>query len=138
MTPDNGFVTKAPEKIVDQVNGMIRSAEENKPNYLLTRRGPMFARWTALLGRGAAIYGEDNWWLATKATDTKGRDETKRRFLKSAARHFEQWLAGERDEDHAAAVFFNVNGYEAMLATDPPKGITLGDVNDAYRRGLAW
>jgi hypothetical protein len=34
------------------------------------------------------------------------------RFKRSAARHFEQWLDGELDEDHAAGLFFNVNGVE--------------------------
>jgi hypothetical protein len=34
------------------------------------------------------------------------------RFRMSAARHFEQWLRGDTDEDHAAAVFFNINGAE--------------------------
>jgi hypothetical protein len=27
-------------------------------------------------------------------------------------RHFLQWFRGETDEDHASAVFFNVNGAE--------------------------
>jgi hypothetical protein len=38
------------------------------------------------------------------------------RFQESAARHFEQWLEGENDEDHAAAVFFNINGAEYVKA----------------------
>jgi hypothetical protein len=38
--------------------------------------------------------------------------EEMERFRESAARHFVQWMNGERDEDHAAAVVFNLNGYE--------------------------
>jgi hypothetical protein len=34
------------------------------------------------------------------------------RFRASAARHFAQWMAGDTDEDHASAVWFNINGAE--------------------------
>jgi hypothetical protein len=40
-----------------------------------------------------------------------GPDEL-RRFKASAARHFAQWFYDETDEDHAAAVTFNINGAE--------------------------
>jgi hypothetical protein len=39
-------------------------------------------------------------------------DEELERFRASAVRHFVQWLQGATDEDHAAAVIFNLNGYE--------------------------
>ena len=100
-------------------SGMERSTDEGKINYLLTRDGPMFKRWAELLTRGARMYSPRNW---TKAS---GEAEFMR-FMESASRHFEQWvnqaLTGEPDgydddgnpfwEDHAAAVFFNVNGAE--------------------------
>jgi hypothetical protein len=35
------------------------------------------------------------------------------RFRASAMRHFMQWFHGEMDEDHAAAVFFNLLAYES-------------------------
>lgn len=38
--------------------------------------------------------------------------EEMERFRESAARHFFQWMRGDTDEDHAAAVVFNLNGYE--------------------------
>jgi hypothetical protein len=34
------------------------------------------------------------------------------RFKESALRHFIQWIDGNVDEDHAAAVLFNINGAE--------------------------
>jgi hypothetical protein len=34
------------------------------------------------------------------------------RFKSSAMRHFMQWVSGEEDEDHAAAVLFNINAAE--------------------------
>jgi hypothetical protein len=89
-------------------SGMVRSPSEGRTNFTLIRSGPMYVRWAEHLTKGAALYGADNWLLAA------GWDEHDR-FRESAARHFEQWLAGMRDEDHAAAVFFNINGVEYTL-----------------------
>lgn len=86
-------------------SGMERDTEEGKTNYLLIRSGPMHKRWADHMTKGAVKYSEDNWLKA------EGEAEL-RRFKVSAARHFEQWLAGERDEDHAAAVMFGLNGAE--------------------------
>lgn len=36
------------------------------------------------------------------------------RFKASAFRHFMQWMSNEEDEDHAAAVLFNINAYETI------------------------
>lgn len=99
--------------------GMVRDTSAGKSNPLLTRDGPMFRRWAEHLDKGAIKYEARNWMKALAATDRADRERTKQRFLESAARHFEQWLRGERDEDHAAAVYFNINGYEAMRETDP-------------------
>lgn len=112
------FITKDSGKRAQLAGGMVRDTEEGKTNFLLVFSGVMFERWAGVLTRGAVKYNEDNWLLATKATNPVARAETKRRFLKSAARHFVQWIFGQTDEDHAAAVFFNINGYETMKATD--------------------
>lgn len=65
----------------------------------------MYVRWAEHLTKGALHYGPNNWMQATGLPELL-------RFQESASRHFEQWLAGQRDEDHAAAVFFNINGGE--------------------------
>jgi hypothetical protein len=70
----------------------------------------MFKRWAAHLTKGAKKYpdarpGVANWTLAD------GPEELAR-FKESAFTHFIQWYLGELDEDHAAGVFFNVNGAE--------------------------
>lgn len=62
-------------------------------------------RWSELKKRGALKYGEHNWKKAS------GEEELNR-FMASAWRHMIQWLNGETDEDHAAAVFYNIGGYE--------------------------
>ena len=84
--------------------GMVRDTQAGKPRFDLIEDG-MLWRWAALMGRGAEKYGDDNWRLA------QGEAELKR-FKASAFRHFMQWLRGDQDEDHAAAVFFNVAGAE--------------------------
>lgn len=47
----------------------------------------------------------NNWQLAFSI-------EEMNRFKASAFRHFVQWWRGDNDEDHAAAVFFNISAYE--------------------------
>lgn len=86
-------------------SGMNRAPEEGKTDYLLPRDGPMFKRWAEHLTRAVPVRGRRNWMNAQG-------DEDLERFKRAAARHFEQWLDGETDEDHVAAVFFNMNGAE--------------------------
>jgi len=90
-------------------SGMVRDTAEDKLDYLLVRDGPMFLRWVQHLAKGAKKYSKRNWMLAAG-------DAEYERFRESAARHFEAWLNGETDEDHAAGVFFNINGAEYIRA----------------------
>lgn len=103
------FVVKDSGKREEYASGMVRDVQDDKPMVRLIRSGPMFMRWAVHLTKGAAKYGRDNWTLANS-------DEELERFKDSAARHFEQWLNGEQDEDHAAAVFFNINAAEYVEA----------------------
>lgn len=93
-------------------SGMRRDTTAGKVNYTLVRVGPMFRRWALRLTLGDEKYDTErrpgeprNWERAEGLAELE-------RFEESAARHFEQWLNGETDEDHAAAVFFNINGAE--------------------------
>jgi hypothetical protein len=95
-------------------SGMVRDTQDNKTDFSRLLDGPMFDRWAAHLTKGEKKYpdvspGVPNWTLA------EGEAEYVR-FRKSAFRHFRQWLRGDRDEDHAAAVFFNINGAEYVRA----------------------
>lgn len=110
--------------------GMVRDTTEGKIDYLNVRFGPMLRRWAAHLTKGRAKYpdpepGVPNWTLA------EGQEEYLR-ARSSAARHFEQWLAGDQDEDHAAAVFFNINLAEYVLdkAGRLPGWKLIGDKRD--------
>lgn len=83
-------------------SGMVRDVADNKTWWSLVYDGPMLKRWAQHLTNGARKYAKRNWMMAT------GEEELER-AKDSAARHFSQWMAGERDEDHGAAVFFNIN-----------------------------
>jgi len=119
-------------------SGMVRDTSEGKVNFLLVRPGPMLRRWAKHLTVAEAKYppvatGVPNWTLAAGEAELE-------RFRESAARHFESWLAGERDEDHAAGVFFNINGAEYVrdrlaedpLATDKEIAAVVADLSKVY------
>jgi len=97
-------------------SGMVRDAAKGKVDYTLALDGPMFERWATHLQKACEAgpngeppkYEERNWMKATGEAEL-------RRFRASALRHLLQWLRGERDEDHAAAVFFNVCGAEYVM-----------------------
>ena len=86
-------------------SGMVRDITEGKTDYSLVLDGPMFKRWAEHMTRGARKYSARNWMKANGEAE-------KARFKESALRHFLQWYWGETDEDHASAVFFNINGHE--------------------------
>ena len=86
-------------------SGMVRDITDTKRDYTLILDGPMFERWAHHLTWGAKKYAKRNWMKASS------REEYER-FKESALRHFILWFRDQLDEDHAAGVFFNVNGAE--------------------------
>jgi hypothetical protein len=103
------FVTKDSGERQTFDTGMQRDSAANKLRPDLVD-GPMFLRWAELMGRGAIKYGDNNWKLART-------EEELARFRESAFRHFVQWFYGlNTEEDHAAAVFFNIAGAEYVKA----------------------
>ena len=86
-------------------SGMVRDVTDDKIDYSLALDGPMFKRVADHLTKGAKKYAKRNWMKADGQAEAD-------RFRESALRHFLQWYNGELDEDHAAAVYFNINGYE--------------------------
>lgn len=102
------FITKDSGKRQEFSSGMKRDTQENKARYDLIE--PLaLERWAMLMARGAEKYGERNWELANS-------QEEANRFKASAWRHFVQWARGEEDEDHMAAVMFNLAAYELTKA----------------------
>jgi hypothetical protein len=104
------FITKDSGQRKNFESGMVRDTDDNKVRWDSVADGPMLRRWAELMTRGKTKYpdsedGTANWLKAT------GKEELIR-FRQSAFRHFMQWYNGELDEDHAAAVLFNINGAE--------------------------
>lgn len=92
-------------------SGMVRDTAEGKIDYSLVFDGPMFERWAEHMTKGAEKYAKRNWMKAQGDAELE-------RFRESAIRHFLQWYRGELDEDHAAAVIFNINGAEYVKAQE--------------------
>lgn len=94
-------------------SGMVRDVDDTKPAFdlIVPENIPydklMLTRWAELLRKGAIKYARRNW---EKANSQEELDRAKA----SAFRHFMQWFSGESDEDHAAAVFFNINEVETI------------------------
>ena len=102
------FETKDSGKHEKFGSGMKRDTRDGKPRFALmwTELQPyeqqMVTRYAKLLARGAAKYEDRNW--------EKG--DSKVELEDSLLRHTAQLVAGETDEDHAAAVWFNTQAIE--------------------------
>lgn len=103
------WITKDSGKREEYDSGMKRDIQDGKPRFdLLFPIGIPYSdqfltRVAGLLARGAEKYDERNWEKA------EGEAELNR-FQASALRHLTQWICGETDEDHMAAVVFNLMG----------------------------
>ncbi len=104
-------VTKDSGKRASFDSGMVRDTSEGKPRFdlMLPKGQPydetLIYRWAMLMYRGSLKYNARNWEQADSEDELD-------RFKESAFRHFMAWFCGEMDEDHAAAIVFNVNGFE--------------------------
>lgn len=101
------FETKDSGQRAQFESGMQRDTEEGKARFDLLfpldvpYREQFLTRVAELMARGAVKYEDRNWEKADSEAEIA-------RAKSSAARHFSQWLTGETDEDHAAAVVFNL------------------------------
>lgn len=90
----------------------MRDHSTGKLDWTRITYGPMMRRWAQHLTTAEAKYpdaalGVPNFMLIET-------DEELFRYKKSAFRHFMSWFYDETDEDHAAAVYFNINGVEII------------------------
>lgn len=105
------FETKDSGQRVEFDSGMVRDSQAGKARFdLIIPQGvpygdQMLTRLALLLQRGSEKYSARNWEQANSEKELA-------RFKESAFRHFMQWLTGEDDEDHAAAVLFGVLAHE--------------------------
>jgi hypothetical protein len=77
--------------------GAVRDTDSDKPRFDLIPPHAL-QRVAELYTRGAAKYGENNWHKGIPS----------QQMLASAMRHMEAYRRGETDEDHLAAVVWNV------------------------------
>lgn len=103
---ETNFETKDSGQRQDYASGMRRDVQTGKPRFDLIYK-PLLWRWAELMARGAEKYGDRNW---EKANSQEELD----RALASAERHFQQFIRGDKDEDHGAATCFNI-GQVIML-----------------------
>lgn len=92
-------------KTIKYPSGFERGVEDGKVMAHLVYDGPMLDRYAKHLTGHRDATTESNWLKAETP-------EEMARFRRSAARHFHAWMRGDQDEDHAAALWFNINGYE--------------------------
>jgi len=109
---DPSFTIKDSGYREEFASGMVRDTADDKLDPSLVKDGPMYKRWVTHLTLGAKKYAARNWMKASGQAEYD-------RFRQSAQRHFDQWFDGETDEDHAAAVFFNINGAEYVRDRGP-------------------
>lgn len=99
-------------------SGMSRDSQDDKPDLYqwmpvsIPYKESLWYRAGMLANRGAQKYGRRNWELAGE--DPKSAAEELERFKSSALRHMMQYLHGETDEDHSAAVMFNLIAAEMV------------------------
>ena len=113
------FIIKDSGQRAEFAGGMVRDVTTDKVDWHRVADGPMLERWAIHLTKGKDKYqdvkpGTPNWTLAT------GEEEFER-FRQSAYRHFMQWFYGDVDEDHAAAIIFNINGAEYVKSKNNSK-----------------
>lgn len=125
-------------------SGMVRDSNGGKPRFdLILPKGVPFeaqllTRIARLYERGAIKYTPRNW---EKADSEEELDRAK----ESAFRHFMQWYCGERDEDHGAAVFFNINEVELIERKLPQAALNVTteaegerDMHQEAEKGDTW
>jgi hypothetical protein len=94
---DKQFITKDSGKRQQFATGSVRDTAEGKGRFDLIPTMPL-RRLAGLYERGAKKYGDRNW--------QKGQPLM--RYVDSAMRHLNCLIAGEPEEDHAAAIAWNM------------------------------
>jgi hypothetical protein len=95
----SGYEVKQDGPVATRPSGMMKE-DAGKPQPTLIPTGFLW-RLSRHMSAGAKKYGRNNWKLGNSA---KELDD----FRDAAFRHFLAWLDDEEDEDHLAAVSFNM------------------------------
>lgn len=106
------FEVKDSGKRQEFASGSLRDTAEGKIKWSRITFGPMMRRWAEHLTKAEAKYPDPKPGIPNFSLIST--EEELVRYRESAIRHFFSWFYGEMDEDHAAAVFFNINGCEII------------------------
>lgn len=112
------FTVKDSGKREEYENGFVRDTEDGKvdlTSYIVIEDLDLvdlegLQRYAAHMTKGAVKYGRENWRQATGLI-------AHLRFARSLVRHVVQLLKGDRTEDHASAIKFNVDAFEQTRKT---------------------
>lgn len=116
------FITKDSGQRQEFGSGAQRDTREGKGRFDLLPP-VVIRRYAELLERGSIKYHARNWERGMPLS----------RYADSALRHLFQLLAGDQDEDHAAAVIFNVGAiihHRDAIA----QGILPGELDDLPKK----
>lgn len=108
------FTIKDSGKREECQSGMKREIKVGKPRFdLIIPKDQVYEetllyRWAMILEKGIAKYGDRDWEKADSVKDLE-------RFKASAFRHFVQAMSNETEEDHIAAVVFNLNAIVYLM-----------------------
>lgn len=105
-------------------SGSMRDPSMGKIKWSRITFGPMMRRWAQHLTTAEAKYPDPKLGLPNFMLIES--EEERLRYKESAFRHFMSWFNDEQDEDHAAAVFFNINGVEIIKDKKRGKEHALG------------
>lgn len=97
---------------VTYASGSMRDPSTGKIKWSRITFGPMMRRWAQHLTTAEAKYPDPQPGIPNFSLIET--DEEFYRYKESAFRHFMAWFHDETDEDHASAVFFNINGVEII------------------------
>ena len=86
----------------ETTNGMIRENKDKKLNFFSYFTVEGLTRYADHMKLGEIKHGRANWMKGGYPKDE---------YLQSALRHLLRLQAGDTDEDHCAAVIFNMFGY---------------------------
>jgi hypothetical protein len=105
--------------------GMVREPQDGAARFDLLHplevpyEKQLMTRFAVHMAKGAQKYTERNWEKAKTTAELV-------RFRASLLRHVAKWLAGARDEDHAAGIMFNLLAFETTAYKMHREGLATG------------
>jgi hypothetical protein len=104
----------------ERPSGAVRDTTEGKVNFLAALDGEMVDRYAAHMTKAQDTKGKRNWLKAGDDPETAQADLD--RGFESLGRHFRQFTQAQFDEDHAAAIIFNLDWIAVVVRKMKERG----------------